>query len=327
MAKSFDNKKLLYLLGALIILFLGIKWYQKNITEKTLSTELFKIDTSKVTELYLYPVCEKNQEILFYKEGKEWKVKKDKIIAETDNQTIKNLLSTLKDIKVKSLVTKDKNKWSDYQVTDSTATRVKIVQGKKIVADVYIGRFSYEPSARNYGMYGGGGVMGTTYIRPNKENEVYAVDGFLVFTFNQNFNSFRKLNLTKFETSQVEKLIFKYPGDSSFTVELKNNKWMIDSSPADSSKVVSFINRISYKSSTNFNDNFNPQENALLYSVTIQGKNINSNTIEAYAWKNDTMVVNSSANPKSWFNFNITELKNEIFVPKASFLPDRIKRK
>ncbi|MCX7987186.1 MAG: DUF4340 domain-containing protein [Bacteroidales bacterium] len=324
MAKSINNKTLLYILGALVLLFIGVKWYQKARVEKTLRTELIDVDTSKVSEILLYPACEKGAEIKFYREGNEWKVKKGQISAETESNTVKNLLSTLLELKVKSLASKDKKKWVDYQVTDSLATRVKVRQGKKVVADLYLGKFSYQPSSPNYGMYGGGGVTGTTYVRRANENEVYAVDGFLVFTFNQNFNMFRKQSVAKFEPSQVEKLQFKYPADSSFILELREKKWYVSGSEADSGKVASFINRLSYKSTTEFNDHFTPQGNAL-FALTIEGKSMKPVTIEAYPYHGDTMVVNSSINPRSWFNFSFKSLTEEIFYSKNKFLPENKK--
>lgn len=321
MAKSLNNKTLLYILGALILLFVAVKWYQRARVERTLKTDLIEIDTNKVTEILLYPACEKGAVIKFFKEGKDWKVKKGQLVCETESNTVKSLLSTLQDMKVKSLVSKDKNKWTEYQVTDSAATKVKVLQGKKVVANLYLGRFSYQPTNQRYGMYGGGGVMGTTYVRLANENEVYAVDGFLVFTFNQNFNMFRKQALAKFEPSQIEKIRFNYPADSGYVVELTNNKWLLAGIPADSNKVATFLNRLSYRSSTDFNDHYVPQGNAM-YTVTLEGKAIKPITIEAYPFRADTLVVNSTYNPKSWFNFSQKTLLEEIFYPKSKFLPD-----
>ena len=326
MAKSLNNKTLLYILGALILLFVGVKWYQHARVERTLRSDLIEVDTAKVTEIFLYPACEKGSEIHFYLQGKDWKVKKGQLEAETENNTVKSLLSSLQDLKVKSLVSKDRKKWADYQVTDSAGTRIKVLQGKKVVADLYLGRFSYQPASPAYGMYGGGGVTGTTYVRLAKENEVYAVDGFLVFSFNQNFNMFRKQVIARFDPAQVEKIQFSYPADTSFVLELRDNKWMLAGAPVDSGKVANFLNRLSYKSSTDFNDRFSPQGNAI-YSVTLEGKSLKPITIEAYPGQGDTVIVNSNQNPKSWFNFTQKTLSEEIFCSRLHFFPDVKKEK
>lgn len=321
MAKSLNNKTLLYVLGTLIILFVAVKWYQRARVERTLKSELIEIDTSKVTEIFLYPACEKGAEIRFFQEGKEWRVKKGQLVAETENNTVKNLLSTLQELKVKNLVSKDKKQWADYQVTDSAGTRVKVLQGKKVVADLYLGRFSYQPASSRYGMYGGGGVTGTTYVRLAGENDVYGVDGFLVFNFNQNFNMFRKQVIARFEPAQVEKIQFSYPADSGYVIELRDNKWMLAGTPVDSNKVAGFLNRLSYKSSTDFNDRFSPQGNAL-YTITLEGKSMKPITIEAYPLQGDTLVINSNHNPKSWFNFTQKTLSEEIFCSRQRFFTE-----
>ena len=65
MSKKFDNKILLYILGALIIVFGVVKLYQKKYTENTLNPKIVDIDTAKVTKLLLYPISEKRFEFKF----------------------------------------------------------------------------------------------------------------------------------------------------------------------------------------------------------------------------------------------------------------------
>ncbi len=319
MTKKLNNKTLLYIFIALLALFFIVKWYQKTRAEKTLNTELVSIDTSKVSEILLYPTAENRKEIKFFKENNVWKVKKDNVVAECEESTVKNLLQTLQELKAKSLVSTDKEKWKDYNVTDTTATRVKVKEKNKVVADLMIGRFSYQPAAQSYGMYGGG-VTGSTFVRKYNDKEVYAVEGFIVFTFNQSFNSFRKQTIARFETAEVEKITFKYPADSSFTVELKDKKWKIGDILADSTKVANYISRMSFKSSSNFNDVFKPTSMAT-YTVSIEGKNLKPITIDAYQFNNDTLVINSSQNPKSWFNFDRKSLLNDIYISKTNLIP------
>lgn len=319
MAKKVNNTTLLSILIALLVVFVVVRWYQKNRAEKTLNTELVSFDSGKVTEILLYPMVENRKEIKFFKENNNWKVSKDNIVAECADGIVKNLLQTLHDLKAKSLVSKDKNKWKDYNVTDSLATRVKVMAGKKVVADLMIGRFTYQPATQSYNMYGGG-VTGSTFIRKYADYEVYAVDGFVVFTFNQSFNSFRKQTIARFENTDVEKIIFKYPADTGFVIERKDKKWQIGNMVADSAKVANYISRMSYKSSSNFNDQFKISDMAT-YSLTIEGKNMKPIVIDAYSYSTDTLIINSNQNPKSWFAYDRKSLLSEIFVSKANFLP------
>ncbi|HEY9124329.1 MAG TPA: DUF4340 domain-containing protein [Bacteroidales bacterium] len=325
MSNKINNKTLLIVLAGLIIVFVLVKWYQKTQTESTLNTALVKIDTTKVSRIAIYPVAENRQEILFSKIGKDWKVSKGNITAEVDENVINNLIITLSEIKVKSLVAKNKDKWDDFKVSDTTATRVKVFEGNDVVADLMIGRFTYQQSQNPYGGMYGGGVIGSTYVRPADEDEVYAVDGFLTFTFNQQFTAFRKQTLARFETNKIEKITFKYPADSSYTLELKDKKWFIGDKMADSAKVASYISALSYKNASSFVDNQSAL-NAPAWLVRVEGKDMQPVSIEASS-DGSKFIINSTQNPKSYFESAKNKLFDEIFKPQSSFFATKEKKK
>jgi hypothetical protein len=327
MSKKFNNMILLYILAGLVILFIIVKWYQQPRTESTLNAELIDIDTTKVSKILIYPTAENREEIKFYKDGIDWKVTKGKLVSETEPNAVKGILNTLLEVKVKSLASKDKKKWDEYKVSDTTATRVKVFEGNDLVLDIMIGKFNYQQSRNPYGnMYGGGGVTGTTFVRLKEDDEVYAIDGFLIFTFNQQFNSFRKQTIAKFEKANAEKVTFKYPADSSFTIEMRNNKWMIGNEYADSVKVTDYLSSLSFKNNSSFNDNIvntgMPQ-----YQLTVEGKNLKTITIDGYVTGNDAFVINSNQNAKSWFSTDKKGLFAEVYKPKSSFFASKDSRK
>jgi len=142
MSKKFNNNILLYTLVILVLIFAVVKLYRWKFTESTLNTKLVEIDTSKVTKLLLYPTSENRSEIKFYKEEKTWKVTKGKIIADLEPNTMQNLINMLLEIKVLRLATHEKTKWAEYNLTDTTATRIKVYQSNKKVLDLYIGKFT-----------------------------------------------------------------------------------------------------------------------------------------------------------------------------------------
>jgi hypothetical protein len=328
MSKKFNNKILLSILAGLVVLFVIVKWYQNPRTESTLNADLVDIDTAKVSKILIYPTSENRQEIKFYKEGKDWKVNKGKLTTDPEQNAVKGLLSTFLEIKVKSLASKDKKKWDEYKVSDTTATRVKVYEGSDLVLDIMIGKFNYQQSRNPYGnMYGGnGGVTGTTYVRLKEDNEVYAVDGFLIFTFNQQFNAFRKQTIAKFERAEAEKVTFKYPGDSSYIVELKDKKWLIANDQADSAKVAEYLNTLSYKNASSFDDNY-VNSGMPQYQIIIEGKNLKPITIDGYITGNENFIINSSQNPKSWFTTDKKGLFSEVYKPRATFFATLIKKK
>jgi hypothetical protein len=325
MSKKFDNKILLYVFLALIIIFAGVKLYNRKFTDSTLNTKIVDIDTTRVTKLLLYPLSEKKNEIKFYKEGKDWKLSKGKLIVEPESNAIKNFFAMLLDIKVQRLASKDKTKWSEYNLTDSMATQVKVYEGEKLALNLYIGKFNYQRSNDQYQMYGRG-ISGSTYVRLGGEPEVYVVDGFLTFTFNQQFNAFRKQSIARLEKEKVNKLTFKYPGDSSFTITQSGKNWMIGDQKADSAKMEEFLNSLNYKNSSSFDDNFIPSGMAQ-YNLIVEGKDMKALTIDGYIRANDSYILNSNQNSNSWFSSPYKGLFTEIFKSKKSFFKTDKKKK
>jgi hypothetical protein len=320
MSKKTSNLKLLYIFVGLIVIYGGVKLYQKTFTEKTLKTDLIQIDTAKVTKILLYPVCEERKEIKFVKEGKKWTVSKGNIISETDENTVRELLAMVSVAKTKSLASKDKSKWKEFNLTDSASTRIEIFEGKKETLDLLVGKFSYQASNNPYGdAYGqGGGISGTTFVRESGEDEVYAVEGFLTLSVNRQFNTFRNSAISHFSANNVKKISFKYPGDSSFVLTLKDKKWMMDGQVADSSKVANYINFLSKKSINSFDDSFKPAMSPQC-QVTFEGDKA-SGTIDAYIRGDNDYVINSSTNPKSFFASKYAELYSDVFKNKKDFI-------
>lgn len=307
-------------------LYVLVKLYQYKFTDNTLVVNIVNIDTSKVTKLLLYPVSEKRNEIKFFKEGKDWKINKGKITAEPEANTVQSLLAMLVETKTQRLASRETSKWGEYNLTDTTATRVKVYEGSKLSLDLLIGKFSYQQNENPYAkMYGGGGT-GTTYVRLADADEVYAIDGFLSFSLNRQFNTFRNQVLARFDRPGVNKITFRYPGDSSFMVTLADKQWMIGRQKADSAKVAGYLNSLAYKNASSFDDNFAPSLNPQC-QVTVEGKDIKTVTIDAYIRDKNDYILNSNQNSKSWFSSSYKGLYSEVFKNKKDFFTDKKKKK
>jgi hypothetical protein len=316
MSKKFNNLYLLIVFVALILLFVFVKFFQSVRTEKTLKVEIVQIDTTKVNKILLYPASEKGQEVIFTKEGKEWKVSDGKISKETEKGALKNILTQLQGIRANRLVSRTKDKWAEYQVNDSLATRVKVFEGSKEKLNLYIGKFTYQQANDPYGR---GGVIGTSYVRLADEKEIYAVDGFLTFSFNLGFNKWRNQSFINYNKADITKLTFRYPGDSSFVAQLVDKKWMVNGQPVDSTTLVGYISSLSNKKASTFNDSFSPFGNAQ-YQLTVEGNNMNTLTVDAFDNGNSNYVINSSLNQKSWFDSDRKGIFSDIFKSKKYFI-------
>lgn len=318
MSKKFNNSYLLIAFAALILLFVFVKFYRSNKNERTLKTDIVQIDTAKVNKILLYPKSEKGKELIFTKEGKEWKVSNGKISTETEKNAVKGILNQLIEIKAKRLASRTKDKWAEYEVTDTSTTRIKVFEGEKEALNLYIGKFTYQQTDNPYGQ-GRGGVEGTSYVRLTDEKEVYAVDGFLSFIFNRSFNNWRDQSFIHLNKTDVTKLTFRYPGDSSFVAELKNKKWTANNQPVDSTKMIKYLSMLENKNASSFEDNYTPIGNSQ-FQLTIEGNNMRSIIVDAFIKDNNNFTINSSLNTKSWFSSDRNGIFKEIFVCKKNFL-------
>ncbi len=318
MSKKFDNRILLIVLVLLVAVFLVSRFLKTEKTEKSFKTELFTLDTANVTTILIYPKAENLEEIRFLRDGVTWIVEKGEITSDAGENSVKSLLNQLMDVKPKRLAARSKDKWEEYQLTDSLATRIKVIEEEdKEVLDLMIGKFTYQQSPNPYG--GRGNIEGTTYVRLWDEEEVYAVDGFLSMSINQEFNTWRNQKVINTRKEDVTKLIFSYPADSGFIAFKKDTVWMINESPVDSLSMDQFLSSLSYMNHSDFADDFKPTLNPD-FQMTVEGNNFSPVSIQAFMLQEDQYIINSSLNPKSYFRSDSEGLFSKLFKPVSYFL-------
>lgn len=318
MASKFNNKILVIVLVVLIGLFFLLRAIYEKRSAGNFKTDLIQIDSSMVSTILLYPSAEKGAEITFTRAGKKWKVSKGEITAEADENSIANMFSELLVLRPEQLVTRNKEKWSDFGVTDSLGTRVIMKEGKKPVLDLMVGRFEYQPGPDGYNRSAGNYGTGLTYIRLYNESDVYVVKGFLAMSFNQTFNRWRNQIFLRTNKNDINLLTFEYPADSGFIAMKSDTVWVIEGMIADSSLMASYLNSLAQKSNTQFTDQFTP----LLgpdYQLTINGINMAPIILKAYRRGENEFILNSSLNPDSYFISPPTGLFGTIFKSKSDF--------
>ncbi|HOK26901.1 MAG TPA: DUF4340 domain-containing protein [Bacteroidales bacterium] len=321
MSKRFENKTLLYILGVLLLILL-ITFLVKIPREKsTLETTLVRFDTAQVARIIIKPKSPDGEEFQFVKENGIWKVTQGKISSSPRPSAVSNILSDLLDIRPSGLVAVDRSKWPEYDVTDSLGIRVRAENKKgKALADVVIGKFSYKPVQNPYGGYGGGSIDGVSYVRLYNEDKVYAVDGFLTFSFTGGFDDYRDKTLVHATRSDITKISFTFPADTGFVLEKKDNKWMAAGIPADSTRTSDYLSDISYIDGEKFADDFKPVSSPV-YKADIEGNNLLSITIKCYRQEDGKLIINSSLNPDSYFETNPDGVFGRIFKPLGYFTP------
>jgi len=186
-----------------------------------------------------------------------------------------------------------------------------VVNGdKEEICDVIIGRFAYDQNSRK----------ASTYVRLNGEKDVYSVEGYLSMLFNRDVDGFRNKSLFRGNQNDLTKLSFQFPGDSSFTLNKVENKWMIGDLPADSTKTVQFLTGVSYLVGTDFVDAFDTSDTSFLnYTATIEGNNMTPITITGYRNDIGNSVLISSQNPESKLDASNEGLFEKVFVGPSHF--------
>jgi hypothetical protein len=321
MSRKLNNKTLLILLLGLIGILVITKLITSKKSVRTLDTELVQIDTSQVTSMKIYPMAENGQEILFERNEGKWSVSMNGISGVADRNSVRNSLSELINLKTERLVSRTEDKWGEFHVNDSLGTRVVIQEGRKKTLDLVIGRFDYQPPPGGYQGYGQNRFSGVSYVRKSSDAEVYAVQGFLAMSFNQNFNTWRDQSFLSFASTQLTKIIYKYPADTGFIALKSQSGWMVSGLPADSASMAQYLNAISRKRSSDFEDGFQPSSPPE-YEVTFEGDNMIPMHIRAFSQPGGGFILNSSLNPDSWFHSSRDGLFAQLFKRPEDFLPE-----
>ena len=244
--KKANNWKLIALFGVLVVIFVTTRIFLSPKLEGNLPTNLTDIDSAKVTELIIAPGKDRNGEIRLVR-TKKWKLQKGKITWRLEQGAGENALRQVMSIGPERIVTKKKNKWKEFEVSDSTGTRVKVLVGSSTVADLWIGRSGFSQTAGS--RFGGNSF---TYVRLNGENEVYAVEGSLDAQFNRKFDDWRDKSFMRMKRDSLSKITFRYPADSSFQIEKRQGKWIKGPQIADSATMSSYLMGLEYKNMSEF---------------------------------------------------------------------------
>lgn len=311
MSSRFDNKKLLYLLAGLIIVLL-LTFIKKIPAENaTLKSSIVEIDTAEVSRILIESKPNKGNPIDFNRSGAKWTVSEGSIVSPVKEGVIANMFGEVLKMKPISLASKDRSKWDDFEVSDSLGTRVKLLNGKgNILADLMVGKFTYKQVQNPYG---GNSVDGTSFVRIYDENEIYAVPGFLQFTFAGTFNDWRDKSFIQVDKNNITDIRFIYPADSSFKLTRNGTKWDIENQIADSAKVAEFVNSLSRLDGQKIMDNFTPDTNPA-YQLAVEGNNLTSLTVKCYKGESENeYILNSSQNPDIYFSSEISGLFEKLF--------------
>lgn len=306
MFRNVKNFRLFIILGILVIVYVGLRYFKNTTRSKSFREELVVLDTSRVDRMV---ITRSNESFEVNRSDNTWMVtipgnKK----VEASGTSVRNALSSLLRIKPDRIATRDPEKWVDYQV-DTTGTRVQVYENSEPVLDLILGRF---------GMHGQ--QQFHTFVRLYEDDEVYAANNFMGISFPSEPGGYRNSRFLQIETDSVTRITFDYPADSAFIVNrAADGKWYLGDSPADSAGTASYLSGLRYVNGSDFVDDVEPS--ALInptLSVQISSAGEDEETIlEAYSHPVYGYILHSTYNPKAYFSDeNILE---RIFKSRSEF--------
>jgi Domain of unknown function (DUF4340) len=312
MFNKLSPKTLAVIFVVLFVVAAFYVYYDSSHEERSFKSDIVNIDTAKITSIYIYPKATNHKEVKIFKEGKYWQVmlSNNKSVP-ADQGKIKNMINQLNEIKANSVAAQQESKWKEYKV-DSSGTRVKVYEGGDNTLDLILGKLSYQQPRTM-----------TTFVRVKGDQDVYEINGFLEFTFNQKPNYFRNNIVVNDDFTHWNRITYAYPDSSFQLVKDSTNHWMINNVKVDSAKVVTYLRTLSHLNGRDFIDN--PDQSLLRksnYTATIESSALGAVTLVAYV-DPAQCIIHSSQNPESYFEGKSTNLWQKIFVGKSHFLKNK----
>ncbi len=301
--KRFNNKILIIALLVLTAAFVLTKVFRSPALETNLSEDLFEVDTANITEIKIYPIAEQRKEIRLVKNDKNWNVVRDEKTAKAEQFRVYTLLNSLSNLAPERMVSRKQEKWNDYEVSDTTAVRIVVMNSNNEMLDLLLGKQSGS----------------STYARINDENEVYAVEGSIRSSVDKTFNDWRDKSFLRIDPEKVTKITFNYPTDSGFVAEKKNSTWMIGEQKADSTKMQRFLNKLRTKDISSFEDSFSASASPEI-TVTIEAGAVPLATIKGWRESFYRWILTSSQQQDVYFSDEGPVVVKDIFPSREELL-------
>jgi hypothetical protein len=313
MFRKFNLRILLGVLVLLLAVVIVAKITESRKGDSSFRTDLLGFDTTGISSVVISQGTGTPKILSLERAVTGWEVKQDQKTYRTDESQVMSLINQLAGLKIESIVAKSKDRWKDFQVSDSAGTFILVKKGNKTLAHLVLGKFSWKPSNNPYNQQG----IINSYVRQAGEEETYTVNGFLQTIVSTDPSVYRDRTMLKFEKEAVTGLQFSYP-DSSVSLIRTQDKWTINGNLADSVKTDEYLNNLMRLNAISFAQA--PLQGVKpLFTLTVQQISGQHLVVEAYSTAVDgEYILTSSMNPGSYFSSS-NDLMNRIFKGRNWF--------
>ncbi len=297
-----NNKTLLIVFGVLLgLYFLGTQLKGKQ--ERSFKEELVRVDTAKVSSLLLYSKADGHKEVKFSRENGQWTVSQGELSSNVQPNFMPQLLNEFVSMKTKRVAGVSKANWEKYEVTDSLGSRIKILEGGKVKADLTVGKFDFKQPQQQ-----GQQPTMSSFVRLTDEEKVYVVDGAISMAFSRGFEAFRDRTLATVNKANITKVTLEKDGQTTAYAKGQEGWQGIDSTAIDQ-----YLTGLGNVQGSQFKDGFSPS--TPLAKLTLEGNNMK--TLELNCYPSDAagkFVVNSSANPSVFFETDSVGVFKTVYL-------------
>jgi hypothetical protein len=324
--KTIKNRTLLILFLILAVIAVIMFFYDRNKGERSFKSELFTVDSSKVSEITIYPKGKMNNPLRLVKTGKTWEIKSEKNTYPADTLVIQRIIGALCKVVPERVAGSDKSSWKELGITDSLGTHVVVGQANSTIADLWIGKISISQGNNRSGYGRNQNIIIKSHVRVAGDDRVYVVDGFLSMMFGDQPSMYRNRSVFRFDKNSITRLTFVYPGDSSFMLVKNGAHWLRNDQPVDSAKTENYLNSISNTVNSEFAEE-GTQPFVFPYSLKIEGNDMPAISVQgAINPEPKKYFVKSTSNPSAIFGSSGPGLFIQVFPTKNRFFatPEKV---
>ncbi len=207
-----NNRNLLIFLILCIGLYFVIQYMNEG-RDSTFRKDITNLDTGTVDRLWVKQGESPAFEI--HKKDGAWQIQSEDRTLPADERALKSVLASLQRVRVEGIVAKKEARWSEYEVDESGATRLKIYSEGDLVNDLYLGSFDFNQQARK----------ATSYVRPSGESTVYKADGMISMAFKQGAEYFYNKTVVDVARDDISAVRYTH-GMTSKGMSRMNSQWI-----------------------------------------------------------------------------------------------------
>lgn len=303
------TQTLAIIFAALLLISAGNYFFSGKSQSKAFSSKIVEFDSTSVNKLIIYRPDKDAIEVS--KQDGTWKVKSGENMYDADPTAVTQAMNSALDLKIKSLATRKQEKFTRFQVDDSSGTKVNFQNGDKVLSSLIVGKFNFVSQTEF-----------NTYVRATDSDEVFAVEGFVGSSYNKDIDAWRNKKVWSFKDSEVSEVAVTMPADSSFTLtRVGANDWMSGVDTLKGGVSAQILRNVARLNAVGFIENKDVTSfGEAPYSVKVTLDNGSTKSVRLYPNPDDkSKFIATAADFPYVFTLNKSTWKSSVFKDRTKF--------